>query len=224
MACDNHAACGGCCEQHNLMQAADAVGCFGVSCRGVATISGISVFRQDTPAAGSQQQQEAKSADPQQQEFAIWPQCDPCEDPLLQHALQLAEPLSRLTLQMSVLPSNKPAELLMTFQGEVRGRGWVLCMWPAAASVFHTATTWAQWLCTAPAFILSVDARCAAGCAARCAACCVCGCRNCRAAGRRALMVRTSWCGSCWVSLRASASRASQCAVWTRSAGLQLLE
>lgn len=40
----------------------------------------------------------------------------------MQHALQPAEPVSRLPLALSVLPSNMPAELLMTYQGEVRRR------------------------------------------------------------------------------------------------------
>jgi hypothetical protein len=41
----------------------------------------------------------------------------------MQHALQLAEPVNKLPLQLDVLPSNMPAELLMTFQGEVSSRG-----------------------------------------------------------------------------------------------------
>jgi hypothetical protein len=49
----------------------------------------------------------------------VWPECDPCDDPLVQQALQPAEPVNRLPLQLSVLPSNMPAELLMTYQGEV---------------------------------------------------------------------------------------------------------
>lgn len=89
-----------------------------VLCRGVATISGLCIYRQDTP-AGSQQQ-ECKSADPQPHVLRVWPECAPCEDPLLQPALQLAEPVNRLPLQLSVLPSNMPAELLMTYQEEVR--------------------------------------------------------------------------------------------------------
>jgi hypothetical protein len=88
-----------------------------VPCRGVATITGLCILRQDTP-AGSQQQQQ--SADPQPQQLLVWPECDACEDPLLQHALQPVEPVSRLPLALSVLPSNMPAELLMTYQGEVR--------------------------------------------------------------------------------------------------------
>lgn len=52
----------------------------------------------------------------------VWPERDPCEDPLMQHALLPAEPVSRLPLALSVLPSNMPAELLMTYQGEVRWR------------------------------------------------------------------------------------------------------
>lgn len=88
------------------------------SCRrGVATITGLCIFRQDTPAAS--QQQEPKSADTQPQQLLVWPECDPCDDLLVQQALQPAEPVNRLPLPLSVLPSNMPAELLMTFQGEV---------------------------------------------------------------------------------------------------------
>lgn len=86
-------------------------------CRGVATITELCIFRQDAP-AGSQQQ-EPRSADPQQHQLLVWPECDPCEDPLVQQALQPAEPVNKLPLQLSVLPSNMPAELLMTYQGEV---------------------------------------------------------------------------------------------------------
>ncbi len=87
-------------------------------CRGVATISGLCIYRQDVP-AGSQQQQECRSADPQPHVLHVWPEWGPFDDPLMQPALQLAEPVNRLPLQLSVLPSNMPAELLMTYQGAV---------------------------------------------------------------------------------------------------------
>lgn len=79
------------------------------------------MFRQDVPAGSQQQQQqqEGRGAEPQQHELLVWPECSPCDDPLMQHALQLAEPVNKLPLQLDVLPSNMPAELLMTFQGEV---------------------------------------------------------------------------------------------------------
>lgn len=92
------------------------------TCRGVATITGLSIFRQDVQAGSQQQQQqphEAKSADPQPHQLLVWPDCDAGEDPLVAQALQIAEPINRLPLQLSVLPSNMPAELLMTFQGAV---------------------------------------------------------------------------------------------------------
>jgi len=92
-----------------------------LDCRGVATITGIAVYRQDVPASDSQHEDGTKSAEPQLHQLLIWPECDKCEDPLMQQAVQLAEPLNRVALQLSVLPSNMPAELLMTYQGEVRG-------------------------------------------------------------------------------------------------------
>lgn len=94
----------------------------GLCCSGVASISGVAIARVDTSAAadtGSQQQLQGASAAPQLHELTLWPQCEPCEEPLLQHALQLAEPVQALELQVSVLPSEMPAELLMTYKGEV---------------------------------------------------------------------------------------------------------
>lgn len=103
-------------------------------CRGVATITGLCIYRQDVP-AGSQQQQECRSADPQPHLLNVWPECAPCEDPLMQPALQLAEPVNRLPLQLSVLPSNMPAELLMTYQGEVSvARLPTCCCWRTLAT------------------------------------------------------------------------------------------
>jgi hypothetical protein len=107
-----------------------------VLCRGVATITSLCVYRQDAPAGSQQQQQECRSADPQPHVLHVWPEWSPCEDPLMQPALQLAEPVNRLPLQLSVLPSNMPAELLMTYSGEVSAVNWGrTCSTPTAANV-----------------------------------------------------------------------------------------
>jgi hypothetical protein len=95
-----------------------------VACRGVAVITGVGVTRVETPAAEADAAgtPAADAAAPQPHGVSIWPHCDACEDPLLLHALQLAEPLAPLGLQLSVLPSEMPAELLMTYKGQVRAR------------------------------------------------------------------------------------------------------
>jgi hypothetical protein len=87
----------------------------------VAVISGVTISRQDAAAVAEGSTPPPDAAAPQLHAVSIWPQCEegPSSEPLVQHALQLAEPLSPLALGVSVLPSEMPAELLMTYQGEV---------------------------------------------------------------------------------------------------------
>jgi hypothetical protein len=56
----------------------------------------------------------------QQHQLLLWSQCGQCEQQQLQAALDLAQPQQQTELQLVVLPSTMPAELLMTYQGEVR--------------------------------------------------------------------------------------------------------
>lgn len=88
----------------------------------MATISGLSVHRQDTSAAAEGESPDAAAGDTSQQhQLLLWPQCGECAQPLLQAALDVAQPWQQMELQLAVLPSTMPAELLMTHQGEVWG-------------------------------------------------------------------------------------------------------
>lgn len=93
-------------------------------CRGVATISGLTVQRQDATSEG----EGGSAPDPaaadksQQHKLLLWPQCGQVEQQQLQAALEVAQPQQQTELQLVVLPSTMPAELLMTHHGEVCGR------------------------------------------------------------------------------------------------------
>jgi hypothetical protein len=102
-----------------------------LSCRGVATITGLMVQRQDAAAdagGGSAPDPAAANKD-QQHQLLLWPQCGQCEQQQLPAALEVAQPQQQTELQLVVLPSTMPAELLMTHQGEVRVQP-LLCSWP----------------------------------------------------------------------------------------------
>jgi hypothetical protein len=79
------------------------------------------VQRQDAAAdaAGGSAPDPAAADKNQQHQLLLWPQCGPCEQQQLQAALEVAQPQQQTELQLVVLPSTMPAELLMTHQGEV---------------------------------------------------------------------------------------------------------
>lgn len=87
-------------------------------CRGVATISGISVNRQVSEAEATTEPTQEGAAQPQQ--LLLWPQCGECQQPLMQPALEIAQPRQELEVQLLVQPSNKPARLYITHHGQVR--------------------------------------------------------------------------------------------------------
>lgn len=90
--------------------------------RGVATVSGLLVQRQDAADGNEGGSAPDPAADDkhQQHQLLLWPQSGRCEHPQLQAALDVAQPQQQTELQLVVLPSTMPAELLMTHQGEVR--------------------------------------------------------------------------------------------------------
>eukprot|EP00882_Tetradesmus_deserticola_P014300 GHRQ01015201.1.p2 GENE.GHRQ01015201.1~~GHRQ01015201.1.p2 ORF type:complete len:132 (+),score=55.37 GHRQ01015201.1:681-1076(+) len=89
--------------------------------RGVAAVSGLVVQRQDAADQneGGSVPNPAAAGKNQQHQLLLWPQCGLCEHQQLQVALEVAQPQQQTELQLVVLPSTMPAELLMTHQGEV---------------------------------------------------------------------------------------------------------
>jgi hypothetical protein len=79
------------------------------------------VQRQDagTETEGASAPEPAAADKNQQHKLLLWPQCGQCEQQHLQAALDVAQPQQQTELQLVVLPSTMPAELLMTHQGEV---------------------------------------------------------------------------------------------------------
>lgn len=85
------------------------------SCRGVATISGVSIQRQPSAADDAPEASVLQQA----HQLLLWPQCGEVQQPLMQPAVDAAQPQQQLGLQLLVLPSNKPARLHITHHGQV---------------------------------------------------------------------------------------------------------
>ncbi|KAF8056436.1 SMCHD1 [Scenedesmus sp. PABB004] len=106
--------------------AADPAACsFGVDDRGVAVVSGVSVYRQDAKAEAEGEAAASPPADAelsQRHALLLWPACAAVEAAPLVAALEVASPQQQLALELLVQPSTRPAELIMTYQGEELGR------------------------------------------------------------------------------------------------------
>lgn len=102
--------------------------------RGIATISGISIHRQGCEADASSESGnllEGGLAQPHQ--LLLWPECGECQQPLMQPALEVAQPQQQLELPLLVQPSNKPARLYITHHGKV------ICAWDRPSQTFFSA-------------------------------------------------------------------------------------
>jgi hypothetical protein len=107
--------------------------------------------------------------------------------------------VARLPLQLHVLPSNMPAELLMTYQGEVCGLGKSALVSPVSPDFRRTRIMWrrdeqddcmrASLHCRCFVRSFHVEPCCSVAAAF---------CRRWPAACKRGLMARMCWCGSCW--------------------------
>eukprot|EP00775_Hariotina_reticulata_P002831 gene2831-3124_t len=95
---------------------------FTVDDRGVSNIRQVPILRQPTTTVSSSQegtpQQQEQPYAPQPHQLLLWPHLNDCQQPAMQHALDLARPQQQLVLPLLVQPSTQAAELLMTYNGE----------------------------------------------------------------------------------------------------------